>query len=363
MASNSYNFEQIQGSIIGTGVDGNGNIVGKNIEVNIGLPQDIIKKIMAIPSNLALRGDGLEQLKYYNPGLEKIVDRLCEEVERIKKERGVYASAIKDNQLEISYSEISRKRNILRRLKNLIGIGNDGKSLIRDEALLWYNRGFDHNASGNYKEAIKCLDKAIELKNDYVKAWISKSFSYRCLNRYDIALQCCDRALDLNSHDAYAWSKKARILYELNLYDESLSCYDKALKIKSYDHETLAGKGKCLFKMNKYKAAIECYDKALKTHPDRYSLWYGEGLSYQHLKMYKQAIKCYDNAILLNSRDGDLWFNRARCKIIDKQIQEGFQDLEHAFATNRTKYLAIAAADKDFKNLWKNKKYKALVKA
>ena len=52
-----------------------------------------------------------------------------------------------------------------------------------------------------YQDAIKSLDKSLELKPLALDVIVNKGMSFYNLEKYSDAIKCYDRALDLNSKD------------------------------------------------------------------------------------------------------------------------------------------------------------------
>jgi tetratricopeptide (TPR) repeat protein len=62
---------------------------------------------------------------------------------------------------------------------------------------------------GNYEEAIKCYDKAIEIEPNNAEAWNNKGIVLGRLSNYEEAIACYDKAIELNPTDGRAWYNRA----------------------------------------------------------------------------------------------------------------------------------------------------------
>ena len=71
------------------------------------------------------------------------------------------------------------------------------------DAINWNNKGFALASLGQYEEALKAYDKAIELKPDFSVAWNNKAFSFSSLGRYEEALNAYDKAIELKPRECY----------------------------------------------------------------------------------------------------------------------------------------------------------------
>ncbi len=88
----------------------------------------------------------------------------------------------------------------------------------------WVNKGVALLESGRSREALKCFDRALELKPDDAVAWSNKGAALRKLGRPQEALECYDRAIGLNPDYAMAWSNKGVALGNLGQFPGALKC-------------------------------------------------------------------------------------------------------------------------------------------
>ena len=63
----------------------------------------------------------------------------------------------------------------------------------------WYNKGTKLLIQGNYKEALKCFNKAVEVDPEYDFAWNSKGLIHEKFEEYQNALESFNKALEIQS--------------------------------------------------------------------------------------------------------------------------------------------------------------------
>ena len=73
----------------------------------------------------------------------------------------------------------------------LFGKSNEDKQ--RD----WYNKGLELFSIGQYEEAVKCLDTAIQLNPEDSDAWYNKGIALKELGRDEEAEQCFAKSKEL----------------------------------------------------------------------------------------------------------------------------------------------------------------------
>ncbi|AKB51048.1 TPR domain protein, putative component of TonB system [Methanosarcina barkeri str. Wiesmoor] len=189
---------------------------------------------------------------------------------------------------------------------------NDLMELGRDEdALKVINKSIDidpnndyaWNIKGNvlyhlgrYDEALQAYDKAIAINPNYVDAWNSKGNALYRLGKYDEALQASNKAIAINPNYADAWNGKGNALYGLGRYDEALQAYDKAIAINPNYAYAWNGKGNALYRLGRYDEALQAYDKAIAINPNYADAWNGKGNALYGLSRYDEALQASNKA-------------------------------------------------------------------
>ncbi len=87
------------------------------------------------------------------------------------------------------------------------------------------------SAKGNYREAIKHYDKALEIDPRMEYAWSDKGMALGMLGQYVKAIQCYDRALEINPESIRALCDKGEFLEKVGKFEEAIACYNKVCQI------------------------------------------------------------------------------------------------------------------------------------
>lgn len=96
----------------------------------------------------------------------------------------------------------------------------------------YYNLACDEEAKGNYKEAIKLLDKALDKNPKDIVALNNRGFDYLEFKEYDKAKSNFGRMIELDKNCPAAYYALGYLNYELQNYNAALGCFDKAIQIK-----------------------------------------------------------------------------------------------------------------------------------
>ncbi len=74
----------------------------------------------------------------------------------------------------------------------------------------FYRLARAHERNGQYEEALRAYEQAIELSSDYAHAWYYKGLLLKKMGRFEDAIHCAERALELEP----SWEKHVSRLIE-----------------------------------------------------------------------------------------------------------------------------------------------------
>ena len=134
----------------------------------------------------------------------------------------------------------------------------------------WRGRGNSACYNRNFKEAIKCYDKAIEIKSDdHIAFFLKGDVFYDDLNDLDKAMKFYNIALKIKPDYFNALNSKGILLIDLGHYEDALKCFDNILNsIKTEYSVAWSNKGSIYRIQHKYEKSIECYKKVEEVEPD-----------------------------------------------------------------------------------------------
>ena len=114
----------------------------------------------------------------------------------------------------------------------------------------WGQEGNTLTQSGNYDEAIKAYDKAIENNPLDSVSWYNKGNALRHLEKYNEAMQAYETAIEINPQYSEAWNNKGAILEFSHKYGEALVAYTKAIDFDPYNSKAAKNKERVLYILN-----------------------------------------------------------------------------------------------------------------
>lgn len=223
---------------------------------------------------------------------------------------------------------------------------------LKDGVAEWNNKGVGLHNLGRYEEAIRCLDRALEINPNCVPAWDNKGNSLNYLGRHAEALHCLDKALKIDPTFANAWNDKGNSLNGLNQPQGALHSYDIALKFDPRLLTAWFNKGGTLFILGRFGEAIGCYDKALDLDKRYIAAWNNKGNCLKSLGRYQEAISCYDKALELDPTLYAAWINKGLEEDGHGQREEAIHSYEQFLVYAPAQYeLQITYARKRLREL------------
>jgi len=231
---------------------------------------------------------------------------------------------------------INQAKNLQKSDKHLeaIKILDKAIELYPKNSWVYTNRG---NAYFNLKQYIKAIqnyDKAIELDPKNASDYYRRGLAYTMLKQYIKAIQDFNNAIDLDSGDARIYSMRGRAYLKLKQYDKAIQDYDKAIELNPGYAWTYDNRGRAYLNLKQYTRAIQDYGKVIELVPNHIGAYHIRGSLYDYLKQYARAIQDYDKAIELNSGDATIYFRRGRAYAKLKQYDRAIQDYDKAIELN-----------------------------
>ena len=136
---------------------------------------------------------------------------------------------------------------------------------------------------------------------------LNKAYCLNLMGRYEEALKCINKTLELNPKEISFLKLKCEILSDFNREEEAIKCYEEVLKILDENLETkpedkflLKDKANCLCDMGRYEDAVSCFEKVLKVDPNFAIAWFDKGNCLCDMGRYEDAIICFDEALMIN---------------------------------------------------------------
>ncbi|MCY6485900.1 tetratricopeptide repeat protein [Clostridium aestuarii] len=184
-------------------------------------------------------------------------------------------------------------------------------------------KGIAYIKQQQFKEAIECYDKILQIDPDNIDALFGKALSYKSQYQYKEAIEYYNKALAIEPNNIYGLLSKINCYISQYQYKEAIEYYNKALEIAPNNIDALLGKGICYRLQQQYKQAMECYDKVLHIAPNNIEALLGKGSCY--ISQYDKAIKYYNKALDIDPNNINALVGKGYCYISQYQYKEAIE--------------------------------------
>jgi len=221
---------------------------------------------------------------------------------------------------------------------------------------LWYNRGLALSSLGRYEDALECYQRGTKLDPFDAEIWLERGAALSGLGRYEEALASYDRGIEFDAGDAGAWNKRGTVLAKLERYEEAIASYDRAIEIDPLNPNAWNHRGTVLTKLERYEEAIASYDRAIEIDPLNPDAWNNKGSAFHQLGRYLEAQDCYDRAINLDPLHPYAWHNKG---LLVPTLDEETEDL---FALSRKRIYVETEMKRSPLQFWDGNGYQEKIK-
>jgi tetratricopeptide (TPR) repeat protein len=121
------------------------------------------------------------------------------------------------------------------------------------------------------------------------------------------------------------------------------------------------GKAQCLEGLKRLNEALVAYDKGISLAPNTADFRNMKGTALSRMGRYDDALKAFDTALELDSKLAGAVYNRACVFSLRGEKAKALTELKAAIGMNAD-FKQMAPRDEDFKSLWDDPDFKALVK-
>ena len=156
--------------------------------------------------------------------------------------------------------------------------------------------------SGDYEEAIKGFDKAIELYPEYTKVYRRRGGAKVRLRQYEAAIENYTEAIKLIPDNAQYYYNRGNAKLKSGDYTSAIQDFNKALELNPDDADAYSDRGVAKAAELDYIGAIQDYTKAINLNPKDVSvIYYNRGNAKQNSGDYTSAIQDFNKALEFKS--------------------------------------------------------------
>jgi tetratricopeptide (TPR) repeat protein len=196
--------------------------------------------------------------------------------------------------------------------------------------IIWNNKGLAYCNLNQFVEAIRCFKNSSNIKGTgYTNAMNNEGLAYYYIGKkeknkqereknFKEAIKCFDKVIEVNPKHSNAYNNKGSVLLESGWHEEASRCIYKSLELNPKNENALNNRGRILATSGKFSEAVEYYNKALEIDENHREAWNNKGIALANLanltdeqKYFSDAEKCYDEAKKIDNKFVHAYNNKA----------------------------------------------------
>lgn len=173
-----------------------------------------------------------------------------------------------------------------------------------------------------------CFVSVVTAQNDSIHKLIQTAIAKDSVENYAEALKALDKAIELSKHhnDTALWLH-SKVSLENNDIKTAAKDIDEVIKHSHNHAEAYFIRGMIKAKTENYEGAIKDFSKVIELNPNSYKAYYNRGLAHALIDEIKQAMQDFSRAIELNPKYAKAYFNRGYWKDIMGDVEGALTDL------------------------------------
>ena len=221
-----------------------------------------------------------------------------------------------------------------------------GGLTTEDLANTYSNRGVAQYHKGDYDQAVRDYDEAIQLDPDDAESYYNRGLAHYHNAAYDQAVRDYDEAIRLDPDDAESYYNRGLAHYHNAAFDQAVRDYDEAIRLDPEYAFAYNNRGIAHYHNHNaaYDQAVRDYDEAIRLDPEYAFAYNNRGIAHYHNAAYDQAVRDFDEAIQLDPEFAFAYYNRGKARTKMGHNVQAIQDYGDAVRLNPS----IAAAYVDY---------------
>ena len=219
----------------------------------------------------------------------------------------------------------TRKNNANDLFCKAIAHDPDRKDLYLERAETYYFMLDD------FESALKDVDSALELDNEYADAWSRRISFLEYEEKYSEAIDDCTKWLVFEPENASVYRRRAYSHEMLKQFDEAAKDYYRAIELDPEESYNLFSLIMSYEENGNYSEALKIYTKRIELDPENADRYCERAMCYVNLERYNDAIKDYSKAIEIEPT-AYLYAERAKAFSYQGQHNKAVEDFAKAIA-------------------------------
>ena len=198
-------------------------------------------------------------------------------------------------------------KQALKQLEKVIELDNKNAEAFHLKAILL---NYLDKESSSIEELIDLCSKAIQLNMNYLQSYITRSSFYRRIKEFNKAIQDCNKVIELDESFIPAYYERGHIHTTKKEYNQAIQDYNKVIELDESFSIAYYCRGNVYSEIEMYDLAINDYTTAIELDERYIDAYYKRAKTYKEIGMYKLAIKDYTQFIELDESFSVAYYRR-----------------------------------------------------
>ena len=205
-----------------------------------------------------------------------------------------------------------------------------------DDASAWNAKGVFHAQKREFGEALRSLDRALQLDSNLASAHTNRGRVLLALGpeKANDALKSFDTALKLMPDDVQILHDKASALHALGRTEQELASVRRISELAQNEWGVWVRIGDIELELGHFESAIKNYDTALGLKDDLVPAYIRRAIAFGMLEKWKAAIKSAETATNLEPENSEAWLIRGDINLRAGKYNSAMKALKKASELN-----------------------------
>lgn len=190
-------------------------------------------------------------------------------------------------------------------------------------------------ATGEYARALEPYGRALASRPTLHDAWIGMARAHEGLGQFDEAQRCCERAIEMSPDYWAAHNELGFLYFRQGRYEDSLAPWLRVVALAPGNYRGHQNLGSSYFSLSRYDEALKWSRRSVELHPNAAALS-NIGTIHFYKGQFLEAAGMFKRALALRNADPLLWGNYgSACRWVPELRAAARGALEHAVALIR----------------------------
>lgn len=203
-----------------------------------------------------------------------------------------------------------------------------------ENAEAWYRQGLAQARSGQPKEGLASLEKALLLSPDNPRYLSDKGTVALYAGDLTLALEACAHAVELEPGSALYRNALANVFMQGGEFARAAEQYRHAIKKEPNNPRYIHNLARCMLAAGMLKEALQPLDEVIRLDSEAATAYNDRGTAYYRLGNREKALESFKNAVRINPDYAEAHHNLALFYADDRDPRYAmrFEALDHAKA-------------------------------